>query len=154
MNFHIEIQKNIIHLRKEYLENNITDSHYHINDGLCEDFALEVIKRLNGYTDDFYELSNHCFMIGEDGDECENDIWDKNLLETHWNTTPPCGVSWAQINEIPFGTHVWIHYKGMHYDSECSEGVSNFFELPLFKRYIIQYCTEHNISHTENVQIN
>lgn len=30
--------------------------------------------------------------------------------------------------------HVWIEYRGKHYDAECLEGVDNFLDLPIFQR--------------------
>lgn len=31
--------------------------------------------------------------------------------------------------------HYWIIFKGKYYDAECSKGVINWGQLPIFKRY-------------------
>jgi len=31
--------------------------------------------------------------------------------------------------------HYWVEYKGMYYDAECCSGVSDWNNLPIFKRY-------------------
>ena len=37
------------------------------------------------------------------------------------------------ITELPL--HVWILYKGRHYDAEAPEGVDNWRELPIFTKF-------------------
>jgi hypothetical protein len=46
--------------------------------------------------------------------------------------------------------HVWVCYKGRHYDAECPEGVDSWKDLPLFKnahaydyQEIIKLAPEH-----------
>lgn len=70
---------------------------YHINCGDCEGFAMAVIRRLGGSSEELYELAT--------------DI------------------------ESDYPGHVWIYFKGKHYDAECPDGVDKWDDLPLFKRY-------------------
>lgn len=145
------LTNSIRQLRDEYLKGHLALSLYEINNGLCEKFASDILKNLGGYNDDynFMEVENACFMIGEDGAETENDIWDSELLGSYWDMKPPYNLTWEDLNSISFGTHVWITFNKRHYDAECSEGVDNFFELPLFKRYIALYCEEKGILTSE-----
>lgn len=71
---------------------------YSINCGLCEDFAMTVINRMGGYSDDLYEL---------------------------------CTENFSEI--IGLSSHVWIFYKGKHFDAEVPKGVDDFLDLPIFK---------------------
>jgi hypothetical protein len=71
---------------------------YDINNGDCEPFAIEVIKRMGGYQDVLFELTS------------DNFVEDRLLPD-----------------------HVWVYYKGRHYDAECPEGVDSWKDLPLFQ---------------------
>lgn len=70
---------------------------YEINNGLCEEFAMDIIDRMGGYKKDLFELC------------------DGNFSE-----------------DLP--GHVWIYYRGKHYDAETPHGVKSWKMLPLFKR--------------------
>jgi hypothetical protein len=35
--------------------------------------------------------------------------------------------------------HIWIEYKGKHYDAETPNGVSDYKKLPIFKNSKIKY---------------
>lgn len=129
------IKKEIITLVNKYKEDDTAKSGYDINNGLCEEFANEIVKSIGSDRICVVELYN--FMIGEDGDIYGNDIFDVDMMEKYWaDTVPTKDLTWEEISKIPFGYHVWISYDGRHYDAECPEGVDNFFELPLFKKYI------------------
>jgi hypothetical protein len=47
-----------------------------------------------------------------------------------------------ELEHINFGHHVWITDGKLHYDAECPQGVSSFFELPIFKSYIEEALKE------------
>lgn len=65
-----------------------------INAGLCDEFAMEVITRMGGYTDDLTDNASHEDEPG----------------------------------------HFWIVYRDKCYDAECPNGVSDYRNLPFFKR--------------------
>jgi hypothetical protein len=44
---------------------------------------------------------------------------------------------------------VWIEAQNRFYDSECPEGVSSLFELPLFRRHIVYALRKKGISAPE-----
>jgi hypothetical protein len=127
-----KITKVIYDLRDEYIRKEMpTDSTYwDINNGHCENFAQEVIRRLTPYgmeTDWLYCVVNENFQ--------EKEEWDNKLLGVYWTQVVPlCGLSWEQTNKLRFGHHMWITDGTYHYDAECPEGTKNFFELPIFMR--------------------
>lgn len=129
-------------LREGYILTGKAESFYQINNGLCEDFAADVISLMGGYTEGFQELCNESFMVGEDGDPCENDMWDWPLLKKYWAIESPCELNAVDMENINFGGHTWITQGRRHYDAECPEGVESFFDLPIFRRYIVMFLRE------------
>jgi len=112
---------------------------YEINNGLCEDFALEVIKqaRTAGLSGDFTDLCNEDLMCGLNGEVDESDVWDWPMLAEHWKASPPAGLTADDMNALHFGSHVWVAHEGRHYDAECPDGVESPFDLPIFRRTIV-----------------
>lgn len=74
-----------------------------INNGLCEDFALEVLKHVPKA-----EMVDIVDFEGTKNEEKNCDL----LLEF---------------------SHFWILWNGKHYDAECIDGVKIHRELPFFK---------------------
>lgn len=133
----------IMKMRDRYISEGRAPSYYEINNGLCDDFASDVIAELPHMREHILDVANHSFMMGQDGDETENDIFDIELLKQHWPKVRPLhGLTWDDINSIDFGLHVWMVYEGRHYDAECPHGVENFFSLPLFQVYINDYIAK------------
>lgn len=131
-------------VRAEFISAGFAPSYYEINNGLCDDFATTVSSRLK--LPNLQEYGSENFMCGEDGDLFENDIWDWSLLRKHWAIVPPSGLTEAEVNDIAFGAHVWLSDGRLHYDAECPAGVSNFFDLPIFRRYVITALRRKGIS--------
>jgi len=44
----------------------------------------------------------------------------------------PRATVWETPLNSKYPTHLWIEYKGKHYDAECPNGVEDFRELPIF----------------------
>jgi hypothetical protein len=149
----MNLQENIRRILKE--ERNISDiikivakeyncSTWEINNGYCEDFALNVLEKLGGYEDNLFELSGDMFFNQRDpefakenwGDVIETNygVWSKNLLD-YWGYPPNVNLNLVD-DEI---NHVWLFYNGKHYDAEVPEGVDNWFEIPLIKRLFNRY---------------
>ena len=147
------LQESIRRILKE--ERNISDiikivakeyncSTWEINNGYCEDFALNVLEKLGGYEDNLFELSGDMFFNQRDpefakenwGDVIETNygVWSKNLLD-YWGYPPNVNLNLVD-DEI---NHVWLFYNGKHYDAEVPEGVDNWFEIPLIKRLFNRY---------------
>jgi hypothetical protein len=104
-----------------------------INTGDCFVFAeiMEGILRSNGYsnvevltTDLFYNLANK----NEYTEDEYNDIWYK---ESDYNSFKPDGFIWSE-----WGFHGWLYVNGKHYDADEVNGVKNFYDLPIFKKFI------------------
>jgi hypothetical protein len=123
-------------IRNRYIEEKLVNSYYDINNGLCTEFAEDVINLLGGETDELYGITN-CNFTKDSNSHIYN--WDERLLEDYWNISPPLDLSWDDLRNIYFGDHYWIVYNKRHYDAECPEGVDNFFNLPIFKRTILKY---------------
>lgn len=97
-----------------------------INQGLCEDFAQFIIK-----------LYPEAKMHGLEEFQKSDTYFDWALLARN-GITAPAGFTEQQIDDFNLGGHLWITFRGRHYDAECPNGVTNFFELPFFKRQIEQ----------------
>jgi hypothetical protein len=124
-------------LRSEYIASGEAPSYFEINNGLCEDFAEEVLSRLraaHGRREDLFTVGGENFYLCDDSER-----WDADLLKRHWGIAPPEHFTWAMLDEVGFGHHVWLTSGGRHFDAECPEGVDSFFELPLFRRYLVCY---------------
>lgn len=147
----MNLSEAIKQVRKQYIASGQAKSFYEINNGLCDDFADDVIALMGGYKEDLTELGNENFMIGLDGDKCGDDVWDWKLLKKHWGITPPAGLAKSDVNNMGFGGHVWIVSGQMHYDAECPDGVASFFDLPLFRRHIVCELRERGIPADEMV---
>lgn len=98
---------------------------YEINNGLCEEFAMEVIESMGGYQKDLFELTSDNFTD-------DNDEFKPEYLADYGDIDNP------DPSEIDMGSHVWIYYNGKHYDAECVEGVENLFDLPFYKRRVLK----------------
>jgi hypothetical protein len=130
-------------LRAEYIAHGAAPSYYEINNGQCEDFAEEVLARLqatHGRHEDLFTVCNENFYMTDDSER-----WDSALLKRHWNFTLPEKFTWNLLNEIGFGLHVWLTSGGRHFDAECPAGVDSFFELPIFKRCLVENLRERGI---------
>jgi hypothetical protein len=123
-------------LRQTYIDKG-SPSYFEINNGLCDSFAGEVANLLGGESEHVIVLGAENFMTGFDGDPYENDIWDWDLLHK-WGIFAPEGLTSADLDAIPFGSHVWISDGTLHFDAECPDGVASFFDLPLYRRYVIE----------------
>ncbi len=129
-------------VRDHFVASGQAQSYWAINNGQCDDFAREVATALGGESDQIYGVSNGNFC--RDGDDFAGD-WDWKLLKTHWKIAPPMELTKKQAAAIEFGTHVWLTDGKLHYDAECPQGVSSFFDLPCFRRNVVQDLRERGI---------
>lgn len=139
------LENNIISLpdairkvKEEYNAKGIND--FALGNGYCDEFAHAVMKEWKGEnwnTDGLdYTVQTSNFIIEDENGEPNN--WDWKLLKKHWGISPPSGVSKAKLKEIAKTCphHVWIAFDKKHYDAESPEGVSSFFDLEFFKRWL------------------
>jgi hypothetical protein len=62
----------------------------------------------------------------------DNEYWNIDNFKIYGE--PP--LPYNMLNKYNMVGHSWIFCYGKHYDSECLEGVENFWDLPIFKRMI------------------
>lgn len=117
-------------VRARYIQQELAPSYFQINNGLCEDFALDVIGELRVAGIEAQDFCNENFQKGDGS-------WDWTLLAEQWSAACPRGLLPREVDQLRFGGHVWIEAQKRFYDSECPEGVSSLFELPLFRRDIV-----------------
>lgn len=120
----------------EYLQQGHAPNEFRINNGLCEDFAEEVVDELGGETDDFFTIWGiELTKVGSDG-FADQQNWDRELVQRiSPKSHPTHNLTWDDVDgDIP--NHCWIVLNGRHYDAECPEGVDNLFDLPICRRTI------------------
>jgi len=117
-----------------------------INNGLCDEFASELLDLLGGETDDQFALTNDMFIQlsydeavelweGEEIIKTENGSgWSSKMLL--WHTTPPV-KDIRKVDDLP--SHTWVSINKKYYDAECSEGVNTPWELPIFQKFFKDY---------------
>lgn len=126
-----EISQAIDWLRDSYIRDGLAKDAYAINNGMCEDFATDLMATL-AHPHGMDMLCNENFM------NPDHKSWDWPLLAQHWNIHPPKGLTAEQADAVPFGGHVFVVFEKRFYDAECPDGVDSFFELPLFARPLQQ----------------
>jgi len=119
-------------LAQNYLDTNQAESNYAINNGLCEDFAGEILASMHWPEEALFMVVNENFMTAD------HEQWDWELLSKHWAIHPPTGLTPAEVDAIPFGGHAFLVFEQRFYDAECPQGVDSFFDLPLFRRPVEQ----------------
>lgn len=117
-------------------------SDWDIGNGLCEDFARDVLDQWLG--DDWIRREGQGFLTVEtgnfiihDGDDLPID-WDWKLLDEAWGIQPPAGLSKWKLQSLAEDCppHVWITVGRTHHDVETPDGVPSFFDLPFFRRHL------------------
>jgi len=115
------------------------ESAYEINNGLCDNFAEDLITKLGEDQEGLYAVSVD--MIFQDRDpemarkfwegelyETPFGIWSIRLLDMHGHPPVP-------LDRIEYcSSHVWVCFRGKHYDAETPYGVRNWSELPIYKK--------------------
>lgn len=109
---------------KEWIgEGRVADARQ-VNNGLCEDFAVQVRQSP-------WHVVNGLFAIKilHSEEFKRNGRWDMAVLE-HWGIELPKGL------HAVTGEHTFLHFADLFFDSECPQGTPNFFDLPFFQRYL------------------
>lgn len=114
-------------------------SDWDIGNGLCEDFAFDVLELCLG--EDWSKLDGakgssfatwETFQIMIDLAE-----WDWPLIDRLLGNrapSPDTRAAWDIVATEMYPMHVWIEFEGRCYDCEHPDGVSSFFELNFFRR--------------------
>jgi len=96
-----------------------------INNGLCEDFAVAVSRRL---TDPWTMLDSDNFTTPH------RTKVDWVLVDEHWGGKALTPERRERIEYLIRLGHRWLLVNGRHYDATAPEGVEHFFDLPFFAR--------------------
>lgn len=114
------------------------------NGGDCHLFALAFENRFKGNYKDVKILDDKFFVSiieKQKLEDCRIILKKEAFKKYNKGILPKEGQG--------FDNHVWIYFKGKHYDIECINGVTNFMDLPYFKRksenpYFIKFKKELN----------
>jgi len=106
-----------------------------INDGLCNEFAREVLAAFGlqwfERTPELRVLSTKWFYGDDDR------TLDLDRLRAEGVPVPDdVPVSDRKLSYELGSVHYWVSYRGRHYDSETMDGVDHFLELPFFQRIV------------------
>lgn len=138
----LSIGEVIRQVRQEYIDSGMAKSYYRINCGLCEDFGLEVQRRLEG-VQSVREFYTECLQADDGG-------WDWKCLRNEHKCTAPVGLSEDEVDNIIMGGHMFLKCQDKWYDAECPDGADSPFDLPIFRRSVIEALRRKGIS-TEDV---
>ena len=114
----------------------VTYKHRHgvlraINDGLCVPFAEDLVFHLKQQT----ALHGHTIdTLSEDELKDEEDAWCEERMQDYGAVLPGDITPDDLIVYGDTGYHMWTHVDERHYDAECTDGVTNPFELPFYQR--------------------
>jgi len=139
----INISNIILKLRNEYREE-YGSTAWDINNGLCDQFAQDVIDEMGGYKNNLYELSDEMFFNTRDPEYAEENwknihitkfgVWSIDMLNKYGGL--PININIENINDEI--NHTWIFYNGKHYDAEVPHGVERWCDLPLVQKFFIR----------------
>ena len=105
VNIHEEIKKLVAYYKKEH-----KCSLFDINNGYCGDFADELVEKTGG------------LVIGVG----HSSLLKRTTVKTEYGPS-------TMYSEPDMPGHVWIFWKGKHYDAENPQGVKNWKDLKIFK---------------------
>lgn len=133
------LTKVILQTRQEYLDQGQAKCLWDIGDGLCENFVHDVYKNLKPYG---FNYQQDYQTLGElDSSDFWSDDFFMDIDRLRKLGEPiPLGIDEDELAmDLGGATHMWLTFKGKHYDAEAPEGVNRFLELPFFQRYIKKY---------------
>lgn len=112
-----------------------------INNGYCHAFAETIMDEV--FQQEDVVVYPHETRIFSDADFL--DIFEEGADEMadpkdYGSIAPDDFI----LEEHQLPCHYWLYHDGLHYDAECPNGVANFFDLPIMKRY----CEKNKIIHS------
>ena len=134
---HLIIEQQVRLLKKKYVEEYDIPAHA-INQGECANFAEQLWDELKKA-----EINGEVLSDGFFFDPFEDAPAEEMDKPENWNSKTP-----NDFNRIGLPSHYWFYFEGKHYDSDCSKGVSDLFDLPLFKRFYQHYRKKENQKET------
>lgn len=116
-------------VRKVFVDSGRAPSFYQINNGQCDEFALQVLDELEGRVA-IREFYTEELQTADGG-------WDWAYLQNSHAILPPLGLSREETDGIGLGGHVFLKLENKWYDAECPDGTDSHFDLPIFRRPIV-----------------
>ena len=146
LNNTIHNDKNVDRMKDLYLEYmNSTEENPHslepmkLNAGHCEDIAWYLEERSEFLDYDTNIIDDGFFWGSSESDyPCKSidDYWQVHNMMAGYNSVPKFDLE--ELAKFDLTGHVWIYYKGKHYDVETMDGVESFWDLPIFQRQLKQ----------------
>lgn len=115
---------------------------YDIDNGLCNEFAEDLVKMLGGENDKQFILTSDMFLCDSYEDAVE--LWGRqDLIQTNsggaWSRRMLSLYSTPSIKDIglveDLPQHAWVFANLKHYDAENPNGVENPWKLLIFKKF-------------------
>ena len=134
-NSNIDLLRQSLINQIDYYKKTENKSPLEINKGLCEDVSYDVIEELGGETSTLFEMNDGWFWDIDKKSKYKTkggEFWNVKNLNKYGKPK----LSWEEMSKFDLCGHSWIYYNSKHYDVECLDGVSNFWDLPIFKRWI------------------
>jgi hypothetical protein len=106
-----------------------------LNNGLCEEISYDVVEECGGENEYFFIMDDGFFWNTDKVSPFktkDNEYWNIDNFKIYGE--PP--LPYNMLNKYTMVGHSWVFCYGKHYDSECLDGVENFWDLPIFKRMI------------------
>lgn len=148
------ISEEIKKLRDIYIEKYKLKSYMRINCGRCIEFADDIYDKLKEEYSNIKVSTIDDFKSPYDQGDYEEDLFDINKILDRGASSIPFNLSTSQLDELDLGYHHWVTIEDLHYDSEAPNGVSNMFELPIYKRVFIllgKYLAEKELLNSDEI---
>jgi hypothetical protein len=106
-----------------------------LNEGHCEDIAWFVSDKCEFLNDDNIIDDGKFWSsdITEYPCKSEDEYWQ---IETMIDYGSDIEFGLEYLEDFDLTGHVWIYYNGKHYDVETQNGVTSFWDLPIFQRQL------------------
>lgn len=132
-----DVPKIAMALVEEYKAEN-SCSAQDINNGMCEGWAMRLIRELEGITDAYGMGDIDLLDWAKSWPESRSDDflqtkhgrWSKSELE-QFGFPPTVDIN--EVTSLP--SHAWAVVGDRHYDAEAPQGVAHWYELPIFKKF-------------------
>lgn len=136
-----QVTKEILSARQK-LQQDKNKTAWEINNGLCDIFAEDIIKKLGAESGKFYVMS-FIGMVVADKYNCWDNFNPESIVKYSIEPTHNLAsdVFNQTIKKYADDTHVWVvlhDNEGVwHFDAECPNGVKNPMHLPSYDKFLV-----------------
>lgn len=106
---------------------------FEINNGYCFDLAHDICMAFGNSPDGLEDMVVEDLLLGHS--------FDRHLMAKHWAASvPPPGLSWRDLEHLGITqcSHSWLVLEGRHHDADVPDGADNLFDLPIFRRNLVE----------------